>query len=313
MSFSGTDNPPEITSVATSLSRRRFLAATGVSALGSLATSAPAMAGADVGTQLYGWGQYYERDGKDLWAGIDDALGLIRDCGFSYAESSLDIDRPEQNGIFAAKLRSRGLRPVSLYTGGSFHDASTWEKNIEKTLRAALAAKAAGFFCLSCNPDPIGRQKTVQELEVQAKALNVMGKELRSAGVRLGIHHHSPEMANGAREFHSNFEKSKPGTVDFCYDVHWVYRGGMAPSEALNAYGDRIVTWHLRQSRERIWWEDLAPGDIDYAAIARTVQERQLARYFTVELALEKGTKVTRSVVENHRRSREFVRNVMGV
>ena len=40
--------------------------------------------------------------------------------------------------------------------------------------------------------------------------------------------------------------------------------------------------------------------------------EHSLPRRFTVELALENGTKVTRSVVENHRRSREFVRKVFG-
>jgi hypothetical protein len=33
---------------------------------------------------------------------------------------------------------------------------------------------------------------------------------------------------------------------------------------------------------------------------------------YSVELALEDGTKITRSAVENHRRSREFVRRVFG-
>ena len=34
---------------------------------------------------------------------------------------------------------------------------------------------------------------------------------------------------------------------------------------------------------------------------------------YTVELAIEKGTAITRSAIENHRRSREFVRKVFGV
>jgi hypothetical protein len=71
-----------------------------------------------------------------------------------------------------------------------------------------------------------------------------------------------------------------------------------------------VVTWHLRQSRDGIWWEDLDTGDIDYAAVAQYAKEHHLARRFSVELALEPGTKITRSVVENHRRSREFVRRV---
>ncbi len=80
--------------------------------------------------------------------------------------------------------------------------------------------------------------------------------------------------------------------------------------DALKEYGDRVVTWHLRQSRGGIWWEDLDTGDVDYAAVAAYAKEHNLPRRFTVELAIENGTKISRSVVENHRRSREFVRRV---
>ncbi|MBM3847702.1 MAG: hypothetical protein FJ405_15630 [Verrucomicrobia bacterium] len=120
-------------------------------------------------------------------------------------------------------------------------------------------------------------------------------------------------MNNKAREFDSNFRHTRPGHVDFCFDVHWVYRGGLPPMEALKDYGNRVVSWHPRQSREKIWWEDLDTGDIDYSGIARFVKEHSLPRLYTVELALEKETKITRAVVENHRRSREFLRKVMGV
>ena len=86
----------------------------------------------------------------------------------------------------------------------------------------------------------------------------------------------------------------------------------MQPADALREYGDRVVTWHLRQSRDRIWWETLDTGDVDYVWIAQYAKEHQLPRRFTVELALEAGTKVTRTVAENHRLSREYVRKVFG-
>jgi hypothetical protein len=59
-----------------------------------------------------------------------------------------------------------------------------------------------------------------------------------------------------------------------------------------------------------VWWEDLAPGDIDYPAVAKVAARRHMPPFYTVELALEKGTKVTRGVIENHRRSREYVRKI---
>jgi inosose dehydratase len=95
--------------------------------------------------------------------------------------------------------------------------------------------------------------------------------------------------------------------------VHWVFKGGIRPEVVLPKYGNRVVSWHLRQSREGIWWEDLDTGDVDYSYIAEYARKNNLPGVYSVELALENGTKITRSVVENHRRSREFVKRVFGV
>jgi len=300
----------------TSLNRRSFLAttaaATGVLATGTL----PSLAAASprkllIGSQLYGWGQYYEREGKNAYERVDEVLSALSDAGYDYAETSLDVGQPENNAVFAEKLRQKGMRPVSLYTGGRLHDDQA-EATVERLLTAAKHCQALGFEVIVCNPDPIGREKTDDELKRQVAALKLLGGGLKQMGLRLGIHHHTPEMANGAREFHHNFRNSNAGTVDFCYDVHWVYRGGVQPMDALKEYGDRVVSWHLRQSREQIWWEDLDTGDIDYAAVAAFAKKNGLAPLYTVELALEQGTKITRTVVDNHARSLKFVRQVFG-
>jgi inosose dehydratase len=297
--------------------RREFLAgaAAGVALVAAGCGTMPrtetrAPRGPLVGTQLYGWGQYYERAGRKLGEHLEEALSAIRDCGYDYAEGSLDASRLENNQRFAEQLRARGMRPVSLYSGGRLHEADKANGTVARLLAAAKAAHDAGFFILNCNPDPIGREKTDAELMIQARALGKLGAGLKDMGMRLGIHHHTPEMRNGAREFHHNFRENLVGEVDFCYDVHWVYRGGVAPAAALSDYGDRVVSWHLRQSRNQIWWEDLASGDIDYVAVATVARQRRLPAYYTVELALETGTKITRGVVENHRRSREYVREI---
>ena len=263
-----------------------------------------------VGTQLYGWGQYYEREKKDLSEHLPEVLSAIRDAGYDYAESTLDLNRPENNAQFAARLRETRMRPVSLYTGGRLHEDGKATETVEKILTAAKVCQPEGFAVINCNPDPIGREKTDAELKTQTAALTELGRGLRKLGMWLGIHHHTPEMVNHAHEFHHNFRHSDAKEVGFCYDVHWVFRGGVMPMDALKSYGNRVVSWHLRQSRDRIWWEDLDTGDIDYAAVARFAKQHKLPPRYTVELALEQGTKITRTVVENHRRSREFVRAV---
>jgi inosose dehydratase len=261
-----------------------------------------------VGSNIYGWGQYAQRDKKPLE--VEEVISALRDAGYDYLEGFMNVAQPEEGAKLADQLKAKGLQPVSIYTGARLHDAAKADAVVARTLAAAKIARQAGFRVISCNADPIGREKTDEELKTQAAALTALGEGLNALGLRLGVHHHMPEMANHAREFHYNFDHTKPGVVGFCYDVHWVWKGGVMPMDALKEYGDRVVTWHLRQSRDGVWWEDLDTGDIDYSAVAKYAREHNLPRRFTVELALEPATKITRSVVENHRRSREFVRRV---
>lgn len=266
-----------------------------------------------VGTQLYGWGQFYRREGKDLNEHLDEALAAIRDCGYDFAEGFLDAGRPERNAGFAEKLRSHGMAPVSLYSGGRLHEKGQAEETVRRLLAAAKACKEAGFLILNLNPDPIGREKTADELKVQAAALDDLGRGLVEMEMLLGIHNHTPAMRNDAREFHYNFKHTSPELVGFCFDTHWVYRGGVPPMKALREYHERVVSWHLRQSRDKVWIEELADGDIDYRQIAEFARQHEMPAPYIVEVALEGKTEVTRSVVENHRRSREYVRRVFGV
>lgn len=291
-------------------SRREFLAL-----LATALASAPARTAAApvprVGSQLYGWGQYYQRDGKKLEDHLDEVLSALRDAGYDYAEGSVEAANPEANLKFAERLRARGLVPVALYTGGRLHDERAGEV-VDRLLVAAKVCREAGFQVINCNPDPIGREKTDAELDRQAAALTDLGRGLAALGLRLGIHHHTPELVNQGREFHWNFRKCPKELVGFNIDTHWMFRGGIAPMDALRGYGDRVVSWHLRQSRDKVWWEDLDTGDLDYTEIARFAKERALPQVYSVELALEGGTKITRTAVENHRRSREFVGRVFG-
>jgi inosose dehydratase len=298
-------------SAAREISRRHFLTQAGSAV--ALAAVLPTLAqGAEAkkslyGSNVFGWTQYYARDKKPF--NLDEVIAALADAGYDYLENNLD-GNPDNNVKFAAKLKARGMQPVSLYTGAALHDATKAGKNVEALLKNARVCKEAGFAVISCNVDPIGREKTDEELKTQAAALIDLGKGLNELGLKLGLHHHLPEMQNQAREFHYNFRNTPPETVGFCYDVHWVFKGGVPPEEALKLYGNRVVTWHLRQGRAGVWWEDLDTGDVDYPAVAKYAREHGLPRRFTVELALEGKTQITRSAVANHRRSLAYAKKV---
>jgi sugar phosphate isomerase/epimerase len=299
-------------------SRREFLTATLATFATAVAIAAASGNGAkqkgrnQVGSGLYGWSQYYSREGKDVNRNLDELLAVVRDCGFEFLEGFVDLEHPENNARLAERMRAKGLKPVCIYTSAALHEPAKEHESVEKIVQAAKVCHDAGFSIIDLNPNPVGREKTDEELKTQAASLNNLGAELKKIGMQLGIHNHMPEMANGAREFHFQLRQTEPKFVGFCYDVHWVSRGGIQPLDCLLEYGTRVVSWHIRQSRGGVWWEDLDTGDIDYAAVARFANAHHLAAPYSVELALEKGTKITRSAVENHRRSREFMRKVFG-
>jgi inosose dehydratase len=309
-------NPAFLRHTRSPLNRRSFLKSAGTALLACAAAKTRISAEEPkipVGSNIYGWSQYYQRDGKNVNEHLDEVLSALRDAGYDYLEAFMDVNRPENNARLAERMRAKGLRPICLYTGARLHEPGGALETVQKLLEASRAAQKAGFTVINCNPDPIGREKTDTELDTQAGALGEFGAGLVKLGMKLGIHNHTPEMLNEAREFHHMLKRTNPDHVGLCYDVHWVHRGGMPVEDCLRLYGSRIVSWHLRQSRDGVWWEDLDSGDIDYALAAAFARKHRLTAPYTVELAIEKGTKITRSAVENHRRSRDFVRRVFGV
>lgn len=301
-------------------SRREFLGITSAAALGlvlsadegigAAETGSPATPKSLVGSNIYVWTQYAQRAKKPF--DVEEIISALRDTGYDYLEGFMDVKNPDQNAHFAGQLKAKGLQPVSLYVGARLHEEGKATEVVANILAAAKVCQEAGFQVISCNADPIGREKTDAELKTQVAALSELGAGLNAMGMKLGVHQHMPEMANHAREFHYDFDHTKPEVVGWCYDVHWVWKGGIMPLDALRQYGQRVVTWHLRQSRNRIWLEDLEPGDVDYSAVAQYAREHRLARRFSVEIALEPATTITRSPIEDHRISREFVRQVFG-
>src|ERR1035441_2196730 len=75
-----------------------------------------------VGSNIYGWGQYAERDKKKL--NVEEVISALRDTGYDYLESNMNVAQPEENAKFAEQLRAKGLQPVSLYTGAHVHEAA---------------------------------------------------------------------------------------------------------------------------------------------------------------------------------------------
>lgn len=203
----------------------------------------------------------------------------------------------------------------SIYAGSRLHDAG-WEQNVREVLAKAVFAKQLGATVLITNPQPLPRDKTDAELECQAHGLEVLGKELAGMGLRLAFHNHSPEMKASAREFHHMLVGTDPRHVGLCLDAHWIYRGAgnsqVALFDIVRLYGPRIVSLHLRQSREGVWTQSMGDGDIDYRRLAAMLRDLRFDGPAILEQAIEAGTPTDLPPSERERASRQYVRDVFG-
>lgn len=262
----------------------------------------------------YIWNQYLVRQKKTMAEGLDEIIPMARAAGFSNIELNQSFFDPPLRPRLRDLLRAEKLSMPSVYVGGAMHQREAAEQTIRRALDIGGFCKPFGCRAVVNNPDPKtpAAQKSESELDLQASLLNHMGRELKSAGLRLNVHHHSPEMAENAREWRHILKNTDPALVSLCIDLDWVHQGGQDPLAILQEAGDRVAELHLRNSRGKLWLEALEDGDIDYRHISAYLNRQRLRPLLVVELAYRPETTVTRPLVEDLRSSRKYAERIFG-
>lgn len=262
-----------------------------------------------VATQMYVWSQVYGQ--QDY---LKDALKDISRAGYDGIETNLSLASTEEKAAKLGELlHENSLKLASLYHGGVYHDEKVAKQTIDQTAKFADFANAIGCPAIDVNPASKSEEKTEQELKIQAKYLNEMGKILNDMGMAFYCHNHTPEIKSNARELRSICALTDKRFVNLCLDIHWVLRGGVDPLELMREYPSRLKSLHLRNSSNGIWMEDFGDGDIDYVAVKEWLFYTDYEGWLIVELAYEQNTKITRELAENSRISREYVRKIFCV
>ncbi len=307
-----------------SLERRSFLKAAAVSSLALWLEdsqenlSKTAKAGPlHLATNQYPWGTFYQRDKKDFFRDLDAGLGEVAASGFQGYEplllSAEAVDR------LAPLLSRHHLEMRSLYVNSTLHDERLAAKSLESALKIAEAAKQKlGTKIIVTNPNPIRwggmENKTDAQLQIQAKMLESLGRQLAERGLVLAYHNHDPELRMAARELHHMLLGTDPRFVKFCLDSHWIYRGAgnsnVALLDIIKLYGGRVVEWHLRQSREGVWCEAFGEGDLDYPLLAAELKKAGARPLLVMEQSVEAGSPKTMTALEAHRQGVEYARKI---
>ncbi len=288
-------------------SRREFLAAAAAALPLRAARYEPRLM-----LQPYVWTQWFHQQNIALPDGLERMFAASQRAGYRRIELIDSFLAPELRARTAALVQRYDFETPVVYHGGSFHDPETAERSIASILATADAARDlhAAWINTNCNPKQGRARKTDEELATEAANLNRLGRHLQQRGMRLMLHQHDPDMADGAREWRSNLHRTDPKLVWICLDVHWVYRGKQDPMQLLREAGHRIASLHVRNSVNGIWSESFGDGDVDYRAVAGFLKHIKYDGLIGIELAYEKGTRPTRPLEEDLRLSREYAEKV---
>lgn len=291
------------------MDRRRFL---GVLPSATIAVSSFKPKGFNdldlpISANEYNWITFYQRSGKK-WGEDWDA------CLSEYAKTKIPGFEPSIRDVahlmgLVPYLEKHQIQIPSLYVGSWMHEEAAAKKSMETILEIAENSKKLGTKIIVTNPNPIqwgdGPLKDDEQLYCQSSHLDLLGKEISKMGIKLAYHTHDVELKAGAREFHHVLQNTSPENLHFCMDVHWMYRGSansqLAVFDTLKMYGDRIVSFHLRQSKNGIWTDTFNPhGDIDYFRFAAEVKKTGIKAHLVIEQCLEEKTIQQYDVVKAH-------------
>lgn len=148
--------------------------------------------------------------------------------------------------------------------------------------------------------------KTGPELDAQARLLLEIRSICEDHGIVANLHNHTYEVENNLYDLKGTLER----IPDFKLgpDLNWLIRAGVDPVEFIQVYGKQIVYLHIRdQYPDGTWTEFVGQGTTDFEAIAAALDEAGFSGQAAIELAFPEGFKPANTMVENWRKSREFV------
>jgi inosose dehydratase len=259
--------------------------------------------------------QYAERRKKPLEDVIEEIFPMVQDAGFHNIELNPAFFALELRDRVLAALRSRALSMPSVYVGGGMHERALAEETTKHAMQIGQLCKPFGCMAIvnNADPKPGHASKTDAELAFESGAMNRLGRLLRENGFQLRIHNHTPEMADNAREWRYILHNTDPQYVTFCVDIDWVHQGGLDPLALLREAGKRVTEIHVRNSKNKLWLESVAPGDVDYHQVAKLLNSEDVKPLIVVELAYRENTIVTHPLGEDLRLSRIYTEKVFGI
>ena len=277
------------------LSRRRFLAAAGYLAGGTIlagglnADAAPILTKKQK-VKISGHIWVYASKFPPRWDStpvIEQAFSDFQYAGINGMEL-MEINLRHDDAVsHLGSLVQQYKVPVT----GASYGAEMWDKMKHPEILAdaelvisrlqQLNGKTLGVSVGDAN-----RVKTEAELDAQADLLTKIIPICNRYGIVLNLHNHTYEVQNGLHDLKGTI--SRIPDIKLGPDLNWLVRAGIDPVWFINTYGKQIAYLHIRdQGSDHKWTETVGSGVTDFKAIALALQQQQFSGRAAIELAFD--------------------------
>lgn len=207
--------------------------------------------------------------------------------------------------------RKYGLPVIGMSYSAAMWDRQRHAAQLEEARMLLGRLAEIGGHTLGASVGQARTKKTAEQFDAQADYLRKLIALCNSDGVRLNLHNHTYEVADG--EYDLKGTLARIPDVNLGPDLDWLVAAGIDPVDFVRRYNKRIIFAHLRDRKtDGTWPEVMGEGNLDYAAYGRAFREIGFDGDLVIELAHPDNFKLTRPLRESWKMSREYVRRVMG-
>jgi len=267
------------------LSRRRFLAGLGATAVAGSSVSAFGRHLADTTSMRVGYAAI-------TWGGDDErAAREIAEVGFTAIQvrGSAFERYGKAPGELKDLLARHKLTFAVLSSGNLGIDPAAEASELAMHIEHAKFLRAAGGRTLQIIDERPKRPLVAADYARLGKLLTAVGRSTAELGVETVYHHHMNSIGEKPQEVDAVLEAIDPKAVGILFDIAHYQQGGGDPVAAIRRYRDRIKVVHLKDVRAidkapGFEWVELGRGRVDVKGCVAALKEIGFKGWAIIEL-----------------------------
>lgn len=262
-----------------------------------------------IGAHLWVYASAFPPD-WDATPVLETAFSDIKKAGFAGIELMEAVLRHDD----AVPRLKALMKKYALPVWGTSYSADMWVRErhdaiLQDVVLVTTRLQQLGGTMFGISVGDAGRNKTGDELQVQADTLQEIMRICAQRNMVPNLHNHTYELRNDMHDLKETLQRVPH--IKLGPDINWLIRGGVNPVDFIETYGSKIVYLHLRdQKATGKWTEALGEGVTDFAAIASALKRINFSGLAAVELAYD--DKPVNTTANNWQKSRAFIKKTFG-